>query len=205
MISVIPSRLAAIVALVAVAGLIAPGSAFARTGSLATGAPGAPTDVSGVSGNASVKVSWKGPASDGGSPITGYTVTAVPGGETASSGGSVKTAKVAGLTNGIAYRFTVTATNASGTSAPSASSAPVTPQAPAAPGVPAITGVVARDSAVELSWSPPASGAPSLTGYTVIVYAAGSTVKTVTEPASVTDAVIGGLTNGTQYVFTLEA
>ena len=42
--------------------------------------PGAPTAVSGVAGNGQVAVSWSAPASTGGSPITGYTVTAAPGG-----------------------------------------------------------------------------------------------------------------------------
>jgi hypothetical protein len=167
--------------------------------------PGAPTNVTGVPGNALVKASWSAPASDGGSPITGYTVTAVPGGQTATSSGSTTTATVKGLTNGIAYRFTVSAANANGTSPPSASSDPVTPEAPGPPGTPAITGVTARDSAAELSWSPPDTGTAGLTGYTVTVYSAGSKVKTVSEAASATDAIVTGLTNGTQYVLTLKA
>jgi hypothetical protein len=152
-----------------------------------------------------VTVSWTAPSSDGGSPITGYTVTSVPGAKTASTGGSAATAEVTGLTNGVAYRFTVTATNASGTSPPSASSDPVTPEAPGPPEAPAITGVTARDSAVDLSWAPPGPAVPTLTGYTINVYAGGSEVTTASEPASATEAVVGGLTNGTQYVFTIAA
>ena len=37
--------------------------------------PGAPTGVSAVAGDASAQVDWTAPASDGGSPITDYTVT----------------------------------------------------------------------------------------------------------------------------------
>lgn len=44
--------------------------------------PGAPTGVSAVAGNASATVSWSAPGSDGGSPITGYTVTSSPGAKT---------------------------------------------------------------------------------------------------------------------------
>lgn len=51
------------------------------------------------------------PASDGGSAITGYTVIAAPGGLSVSGSGPDLT--VSGLTAGISYTFTSTATNAS--------------------------------------------------------------------------------------------
>ena len=60
-----------------------------------------------------------------GSPIESYTVTAEPGGQTVT--GSRPPLTVTGLTNGTTYTFTVTATNAIGTSLPSAPSNPVTP------------------------------------------------------------------------------
>src|SRR5262249_10159312 len=66
------------------------------------------------------------PATDGGSPITGFTVTASPGGQTAS--GARSPLVVTGLVNGTSYTFTVTATNAIGTSPPSDPSAAVTPR-----------------------------------------------------------------------------
>jgi len=46
--------------------------------------PGAPTAVSAAPGNTQATVSFTAPTSDGGSTITGYTVTASPGGATAS-------------------------------------------------------------------------------------------------------------------------
>lgn len=61
----------------------------------------------------------------GGSTITGYTVTSSPGNITAT--GSSSPIVVSGLTNGTAYTFTVTATNANGTSAASSATTSVTP------------------------------------------------------------------------------
>src|SRR5262249_17951275 len=72
-------------------------------------------------------VSFTAPASNGGSPITSYTVTASPGGAAAS--GSASPITVPGLNNGIAYTFTVTATNAVGTGPSSSPSNSVTPNA----------------------------------------------------------------------------
>src|SRR5205085_12667200 len=44
-----------------------------------SGTPGAPQNVTATAGDGKVKVTWDPPASDGGSPITGYTVTASHG------------------------------------------------------------------------------------------------------------------------------
>jgi hypothetical protein len=75
-------------------------------------------------------VSCVAPFDDGGSAITSYTVTAQPGNITAT--GSSCPILVQGLTNGVAYTFTVTATNAAGgTSQPSSQTSPVTPHVPA--------------------------------------------------------------------------
>src|SRR5690606_3301162 len=68
------------------------------------------------------------PADDGRSPITGYTVTGTPGGA-CSVGPTALKCTVTGLTNGTPHTFTVTATNAVGTSPASAASNEVTPTA----------------------------------------------------------------------------
>ena len=85
----------------------------------------------------SASVSFTAPASTGGSPITGYTVTSTPGNITAT--GTTSPIIVTGLTNGTAYTFTVHATNANGNGPESVASNSVTPTG--VPGAP--TNIVA--------------------------------------------------------------
>jgi hypothetical protein len=87
--------------------------------------PGAPTNVTATAGNGKATVRFSPPASNGGSPITSYTVTSTPGGRTATGTSSPIT--VTGLTNGTAYTFTVHATNAVGSGPKSSPSSSVTP------------------------------------------------------------------------------
>ena len=94
-------------------------------------APGAPSGVAATAGNGSASVTWTAP-SDGGSPITSYTVTPYQGGvaqqaTTVTGNPPATSATVTGLTNGTSYTFTVSATNAVGTGPASAPSNPVTP------------------------------------------------------------------------------
>jgi len=102
------------------------GAASAASNAVVVGAPGRPTDVRGTAGNGQVTVTWDA-APNNGSAITSSTVTASPGGRTATVNGAGTSATVTGLTNGTAYTFTVRSTNARGTGPASAASDAVRP------------------------------------------------------------------------------
>jgi uncharacterized protein (TIGR02145 family) len=103
------------------------GNELTFTTPAATTVPGAPTGVFAIGGNASASVAFVAPMNDGGSVITGYTVTSNPDGF--SETGFTSPLNVTGLTNGTAYTFTVVATNVVGNSVASAASTAVTPVA----------------------------------------------------------------------------
>lgn len=88
-------------------------------------APDAPTVGSASFSSATVaSISFTAPANNGNSTITGYTVTSSPGSITGT--GSSSPITVSGLTAGTAYTFTVTATNAIGTSSASSATTSIT-------------------------------------------------------------------------------
>jgi hypothetical protein len=89
--------------------------------------PGASTGVTAVAGSTAATLSWTAPSSNGGSAITGYSVTVSPVSPSAVFTVTGTTATVAGLTNGTAYSFQILASNAVGNGPASASSNVVTP------------------------------------------------------------------------------
>jgi hypothetical protein len=104
---------------------------YAYPGTGAT-VPSDPSGVTAIAKSLSAFVSWIQPA-NGGSVITSYTITpyqgasVVTGSITIVSGAENTNAYVYGLSNGIDYTFTVTATNAIGASSASTASSAVTP------------------------------------------------------------------------------
>jgi len=137
--------------------------------------PAAPGIGAASFGNASATVRWTPPATDGGSPITGYLVRAVDtaGNQVGALRPAAATATsltVTGLANGSAYRFQVAAANAAGTGPNSALSAVVVPAT--VPGAPVIAtaapGTAGGAITATAVWNPPAStGGSAVTGYRV--------------------------------------
>ena len=84
-------------------------------------APGSPTNAVATGGVGQAVVTWSAPANVGSSPVSGYTVTANPGGNTCQWPGGTLSCTVVGLGVG-SYTFTVRATNFWGTSNPSPAS-----------------------------------------------------------------------------------
>jgi hypothetical protein len=97
--------------------------------------PNAPTIGAATGGDASASVTFTAPTKVGGSAISEYYAISNP--ERVTVSGVSSPINVTGLTNGTAYTFTVTATNAVGTGAASVASAAVTPATvPGAPTLP---------------------------------------------------------------------
>jgi hypothetical protein len=100
-----------------------------ESGTVALGAPGSPTGVSGTAGTNAIDVSWTAPANPGGG-ITSYTVTATAADyPTVSCAGTVTTSPctITGLAAGVEYTVRVAAAGPEGTSAATPGPATVMP------------------------------------------------------------------------------
>jgi fibronectin type 3 domain-containing protein len=171
--------------------------------------PGAPTGLTATRGNAQVTLAWAAPASDGGSPVTGYDLYV---GTTADLSGNAPIARVTGTTvtvtnlmNGTRYYFAVTAVNRVG-DGPASNEVQAVPLT--APGAP--TGLTATpgNSQVTLSWAAPASGGAAINGYLIFegTRPGGENPKPVNGSlVSATSYTVTGLTNGTTYYFRVSA
>jgi chitodextrinase len=171
-------------------------------------APSAPQNVSATAGNAQATVTFAPPADNGGSAITEYEVKAWTGGTVVKSVyGTSSPITVIGLTNGMAYTFTVTAKNGNGAwsqaSAPSESVTPNASQQPI-PSAPQNVSATAGDGLATVTFTPPAdNGGSAIVEYEVKVWSGSSVMKSVYGTSS--PITVTGLTNGTAYTFTVAA
>ncbi|MDQ7908917.1 fibronectin type III domain-containing protein [Phytohabitans sp. ZYX-F-186] len=151
--------------------------------------------------DAAVRVTWAAPP-DGADSVTSYRIRATPGGREVTVPGTVTETVVTGLSNGTAYRFTVTAGNANGAGAASFPSEYATPRPADAPLPPAGLLTVALDRRIDVQWVAPADGGAPISGYTVSAEPGGHRVAVA---ADTTVAKIEGLTNGTAYTVRVTA
>ncbi len=177
----------------------------------AAGPPSAPTGLVATPGTGSIALSWTAPVSNGGSPITGYTVyySTTAGAELTGSSvaTTATTATISALTTGTTYYFEVVATNVLGSSSPSTEISATPVGVPSAPTLAAIAAGTAGSGKVTLTWTAPTSnGGSALTGY--VVYdgtTSPPTTKLGTVSATTTSASVSGLTPGTLYYFDVVA
>ena len=128
-------------------------------------APSEPRNVTAIAGRRLAVVSWLAPTSTGGRRITRYTVTSNPNTRTCTTTGAL-TCNVTGLTPGVAYTFTVTATSSNGTSLASDPSAPVTVTSASSPGAVRNLRASRLVQGLTITWSTPASdGGATIVGY----------------------------------------
>ena len=153
--------------------------------------PAAPTIGTATPGDQQATVTFTAPASTGGSAIipNGYIVTANPGGIT--EVGSSSPITVTGLTNGVSYTFTVTATNSAGTGSASGSSNAVVPASPQ-------TITFANPGAQSFGTMPDLrvvnGGASATSGLDVTFTSSTTGVCTVTSDGMVTFVTVGSCT-----------
>jgi streptogramin lyase len=165
-------------------------------------APGQPAITSLTAGNAAVTVKFSAPKSDGGSPITGYSVVSSPAGGNDTNAGSPSLSHlVDNLANGTPYKFTATATNAVGSSTSRMSKAIIPATVPDPPtNVTATAGK--NKGTVVVTFDPPATnGGAAIKKYTVTAVSGGNITKT----GKSVSIALKGLTSGVSYTFEVKA
>ena len=171
--------------------------------------PEAPAGLTAAPGDRQVSLKWNPPASDGGSPVTGYDLYV---GTTAHFDGKAPLAEVTGravivtgLANGTTYYFRVTAVSKVGQGPPS-NEVPAVPLT--VPGAPTRLTATPGNSKATLAWTAPVSGGAPIKGY--IIYQGTSPDGESGTPVNGslvtgTSATVTGLTNGTTYFFKVVA
>ncbi len=185
----------------------APGrSARGRVAVTMLGNPSPPRQVRAVAdrdAGGQARVSWLPPTYDGGSAISGYTVTH-GGGSSGTTRCTASPCTITGLTNGEDYTFTIVAENGVGQSPPSAPSNTVRPDT-----LPrAVTGVrmVTRgDGSLTVAWDAPQNEGSAVRKYVVRLTSSTGQSRTVDAAASTRQATVTGLDNEAEQSVQVQA
>ena len=166
--------------------------------------PTAPLSPSVSAGNRTLNVSWSPSASNGGRDVTGYTVTATDGDGNSfscSTGVDGTSCLITGLTNGVSYAVSITATNVVGAS-DATDAGSTTPSD--VPGAPVASSLTFGNGSITASWSAPLdNGGLVISSYTATATDGDGNTFTCTTDG--TSCVIDGLTNGVSYNVTVVA
>lgn len=163
-----------------------------------TAAPSAPIDVSAAVAARAVRVTWAAPKSDGGSPITGYEVSA--GGQVlCRTDADVRECTAGGLAAGISLDIVVSAINAVGRG-PGSAPVQVTTERIGPSAVRDLTAQTIGRTSVRLSWTPPIN---SGIGGVPITYRVTSDGSAETCTVTKTSCDIARLPSGTAVTFTV--
>ena len=172
--------------------------------------PSAPQEPAASAGPGFVQLSWKAPASDGNATITGYTVyrgafngTGLPVFLALKNLGAVTAYNDTDVTNGVSYKYYMTAKNSYGESKGSGT-VPAQPLAP--PSAPQNITAKAGNRQVKLTWSMPASnGGGNITGFRIYRGLAGGNLTFLAEVGNVLNYTDASVQNGKSYSYQITA
>lgn len=171
-------------------------------------APAAPSAVNATANIGGASLTWT-KGADNGSALTKQTINVYEGTVKVKSvdvAAADTSATLSGLGEGKTYTFTVSSTNAIGTSPESAQSNAVTTKTTVkAPSAPTNVKAYAGTGSAVVTWTKGTDGGSALTAQEITVYSGVNIVKKMTVPASTTAASVAGLYNGTYYRFTVKA
>jgi len=165
--------------------------------------PSAPQNANAVPADGSLTVTWSAPSSDGGTPVTGYTLTLSPSGGDSPATTTSTEHTFTGLTNDQSYTVSIVATNAAGDSQAATTGGTPIP----APAAPAPASATPGNGTLDVTWTTPATadGHP-VSSYqaTVVRHDGVGSPVTFTSNASdagglVTEHLFTGLVNGKLY------
>ena len=168
-----------------------------------TGPPSAPGNLRAVSRDSSIELEWDPPLSDGGSPLTGYTIrhlsTPYQNWVEVPLTGTGTTHTLTGLENGTAYDIEVRAVNDEG---PGPWSEQITDVPFTTPSQPQSLTLTAGDASAAARWSAPVDdGGSSLRGYRLRWRTGTDAWRTATLAADETSFTATGLSNDDTWEF----
>lgn len=175
--------------------------------------PSIPLNLRAVPSNGSVLLTWDPPVDSGGTPITGYEVSASPSTQLTCAMLAATTCLLTGLRNDQSYEFTVTARNAAYPALTGVESDPAFATPGALPSGPNDFRLVATGStSAMLAWSPPSEIGPlPITAYQISIFedrgpnSPRELYAITTVDPSTASKLIEGLTPGYEYYFGVRA